>query len=148
MTSMNPKSAAKRLVALPSKDYGATAPTTSESVEIDTKGFRWATFILVSGALTGTTIAAKITESSDGFSSDAAADVTGAAFTNLGSSDDAEIHTVVVDLSKTERYLQIAFTFTSVTVSNLAAVCVLSGAADSVYVGTGGNDASVDALAP
>jgi hypothetical protein len=148
MTSQNPKSAAKRVMALPSKDYGATAPTTSEAAKIDTKGFRWATFILVGGAITGTTLAWKITESSDNFGSDTAADVTGAAGTNLASADDNEVHTIVVDLSKTERYLQAAFTFTSVTVSNIACVCVLSGAADSTYIGTAGNDASVDALAP
>ncbi len=145
MTSLNPKSAAKRVMALPAKDYGSTAPTTSEASKIDTKGFRWATFILVGGAITGTTLAWKITESSDNFSSDAAADVTGATGTSLASADDNEVHTVIVDLQKCERYLQIAFTFTSVTVANIGAVCILEGPLDSPYVGTSGVDASVDA---
>jgi hypothetical protein len=147
MGSLTPKSALKIVRAISPADYAGTAPTAgTQSVNIDTKGFRWATFVIVAGALTATSIIGKISESSDNFSSDAAADVTGATFTTLTTSTDDVIVSLTVDLSKSERYLRIAFGTFTATVSNLSAVCILSGAHDSLYIGTNGVDAN--ALGP
>lgn len=147
MTSMTPKSAFKIVPALSPADYAATAPTATQCLNIDTKGFRWATFVLHIGALTGTSFAAKVQESSDNFSADAAADITGAVFTTAtGAGSDDSLMSLTIDLSKTERYLQLAFTFSSLTVSLLSAVCILSNALDTKYLGTNGVDAT--ALGP
>lgn len=145
MSSVNPKNREKTVRNLSPKDYAATAPVAStESLYIDTKGFRWAKFILSVGTITSTgSVAAKIQESSDNFSSDAAADVSGATFTTLTGASDDSIQAVVVDCSKTERYLTVAFTFTTTTVANLSGVCILSNAVDSIYVGTNSADAAV-----
>ena len=145
MSSGNPKSGRKILRALSPKDYASTAPTTTECQKIDTKGFRWAQFVIVSGALTGSSIACVVSDSNDNFVGDPAVAVTGATFTTLASANDDVIHSVVIDLTKCKRYLQLTFT-TTMTVGNMAAICILSHAADSAYIGTGGVDASVDAL--
>lgn len=146
MTAMTPKSAVLFKSALSPKDYGSTAPTATQCINIDTKGFRWATFLVQTGTVTGTSIAVKVQESSDNFVSDAAADVTDADFTTLAATDDDQWESLTIDLQKCERYLQLAFTFSAITVANLAASCVLSGAADSAYIGTDGVDAA--ALGP
>ena len=142
MGSQTARSELKIVRAISPADYAGTAPTAgTQSVNIDTLGFRWATFVIVAGAMTATNVIGKISESSDNFSSDAAADVTGATFTALTTSTDDAIRTLTVDLSKTERYLRIAFGTFTATVSNLSAVCILSQAAESGYVGTNGVDA-------
>ena len=149
MASGNPKSSQKTVAALYPKDYGNTAPAAStESFYIDTRGFRWAKFVLLAGGVAGTAIDCAVKESSDNFSSDAAAAVTGASFTTIGNTGDNQVQAVIIDCDKTERYLNLAFTFNTITASNLAAVCILSNAEDSVYVGTGGVDAKVTTVAP
>lgn len=150
MPSGNPKSGEKTVLALKLKDYAAIAPTGAELVAVDTKGFRFAKFVITSGVLTMSagSIAFKVQESSDNFVSDAAADVTGATFAALTGGDDDEVHSVIVKCSETERYLKLFAAFGTVTVAGLSGNCVLSEPIDSVYVGTGGNDASVDAVAP
>ena len=73
----------------------------------------------------------------------------GATFTALDGNSDNSIHSVIVDCQKTERYLKIAGTSpTTSTVMLLAGICILSGAVDSVWIGTNGVDASVEAVAP
>lgn len=148
MASGNPKSGRKTLNGLIPKDYGSTAPTTSECQKIDTLGFRWCSFILNVGNVAGTSIDWKISQSSDNFSSDAAADVTGATGTQIGNTGDNQTQVIVIDCSKTERYLQPTFTFSSITAAALSITVELSGAADSAYIGTAGNNAKVVAVAP
>ena len=143
--NLHPKYTRKTLNALSPKDYATTAPTTSEAQKIDTLGFRWATFILNVGTITGTSLDWKISESSDNFSSDTAADVTSATGTQLTGASDNTTHVIVVDCSKTERYLQMTFSASSITAMNLSGICILSNPIDSPYVGTGGVDAKVEA---
>jgi hypothetical protein len=143
MGSQTPRSALKIVRAISPADYAGTAPTAgTQSVNIDTLGFRWATFTIIAGAMTATNVIGKITQSSDNFVSDAAADVTGATFTALTTSTDDAIRTLTVDLSKCERYLRIEFGTFTATVSNLSAACVLSQSHDSGYIGTNGVDAN------
>ena len=151
MSSQNPKSGRKILRAVNCKDYASATPATTDCISIDTRGFRWAQFVIVAGVMTvaSGTLPLKIVESSDDFSSDAATDVTGATFTALDGNSDNSIHSVIVDCQKTERYLKIAGTSpTTSTVMLLAGICILSGAVDSVWIGTNGVDASVEAVAP
>lgn len=148
MPSYNPKSRTKTLNGLIPKDYGNTAPTTSECQKIDTKGFKWCAFVLNVGNVAGTSIDWKISESSDNFSSDTAADVTGATGTQIGNTGDNQTQVIVVNCSKTERYLQATFTFSSITAAALSITVHLSGATDTAYIGTGSVDAKVVAVAP
>lgn len=143
MSAGNPKWNEKTLNGLIPKDYAATAPTTSESQKIDTAGFRFAKAILNVGNVAGTSIAWKISESSDNFVSDTAADVAGATGTLIGNTGDNQTQVIIVDCTKSERYLQATFTFDTVTASALSLIWILSEPIDSVYVGTGGVDAKV-----
>lgn len=142
MASNLPRSAVKIVNALSPDDYGGTAPNATQCLNIDTRGFRWATFAVTVGNVAGTSVACKVQESSDNFSSDAAADITGAAFSNWGNTDDNTTKSITIDLQKCERYLQLAFTYDTISASDVAAVCILSGSADTLYVGTGGVDAN------
>lgn len=146
MTAFTPKSAFKIVDALSADDFGNTAPTNTQCLNIDTKGFRWATFAVNCGNIAGTSATVKVQESSDNFSADAAADVTGATFTVWGDTSDNITRSLTIDLQKCERYLELAFTYASITASNFAAVCILSHALDSAYIGTNGIDAN--ALGP
>lgn len=148
MTAMTPKSAFKIVDALSADDFGSTAPNATQCLNIDTKGFRWATFVVNCGNIAGTSAIAKVQESSDNFVSDAAADVTGAAFTTWGDSSDNTTRSLTIDLQKCERYLQLAFTYDSITASNFAGICILSHALDSAYIGTGGVDANAQGPFP
>lgn len=148
MASGNPKSFCKTLNGLIPKDYGSTAPTTSECQKIDTLGAHWAKFTLNVGNVAGTSIDWKISQSSDNFSSDAAADVTGATGTQIGNTNDNQTQVIIVNCYKTERYLQPTFTFSSITAAALSITVELFGQADSLYIGTAGNDAKVVAVAP
>lgn len=143
MSLRNPKFCEKTLSFLIPKDYAATAPTTTESQKIDTKGFKFAKFILNVGNVAGTSIAWKISESSDNFSSDTAADVTGATGTLIGNTGDNQTQVIIVDCQKTERYLQATFTFDTVTASALSGIVVLERPIAGNVVGTGGVDAKV-----
>lgn len=151
MTSRNPKSCLKISRAVACKDYASATPATTDCVAVDTKGFTWATCIMHTGVMTvaAGNLPLIIVESSDNFSSDTATAVTGAAWTALDGGDDNEVHTVTVNCSKTERYLKVQGTSpTTSTVMLLSGVWVLSGPIDSAYVGTGGVDASHDAIVP
>lgn len=143
MSANNPKYNRKTLNGLIPKDYAATAPTTSESQKIDTSGFRQCTFILNVGNVAGTSIAWKISESSDNFSSDTAADVTGATGTLIGNTGDNQTQVIIVDCTKSERYLQATFTFDTITASALSLTVLLEEPQDMAYIGTGGVDAKV-----
>jgi len=138
MASNTPKSALKIVNALSPDDFSSTAPTSGQCLNIDTSGFRWATFVVTVGNVTGTSIAARVQESSDNFVADAAADVTGAAIPVWGGSDDNTTKSITIDLYQSERYLKLAFTYASITASDVAAVCILSVARDSLDVGTAG----------
>jgi len=143
MASLTPKSAVKIVNALSPDDYGNTAPTASQCLNIDTLGFRWATFVVQVGNVAGTSIACKIQESSTSdMTTDAAADITGASFANWGDTSDNVTRSITIDLQRCERYLQLAFTYSSITASDVSACCILWGAGDSLSVGTAGIDAN------
>lgn len=140
MASYTPKSALKIVNALLPDDFGSTAPNATQCLNIDTAGFRWATFVVQVGNVAGTSITAKVQESSlsDFGGGDPAADVTGASIPVWGDGDDGTLKSITIDLQRCERYLQLAFTYSSITASDLSAVCILSGAQDSADIGTAG----------
>lgn len=139
----NPKYNRKVLTALPPLDYGNCSGLDAACVYIDTKGFKFAEFTVVAGAITGTSLNGIVQDCAT--SGGSYADVTGASITALASATDDVIRSVVVDCSKTARYLKLDFTASSMTVTNICAICSLSGPSDSPYVGTGGVDANVNA---
>lgn len=135
MSYQDPKNTCKVIRMLKPADHGASAPTTA-NVSVDTKGFEWARIDVQVGTITGTKIEWTVQESSDDGSADAFADVTGAVGTDIATTNDDVVHSIVIKTSKVERYLKIAWTYTSVTVSPLAATCTLYAAQDSKYLGT------------
>jgi hypothetical protein len=138
MASLTPKSAVKIVNALVPDDFGNTAPNATQCLNVDTLGFRWATFVVQVGNVAGTSITCKVQESSDNFVSDAASDITGASIPVWGDTDDSTLKSITIDLQRCERYLQLAFTYGSITASDVSACCILWGATDSLSIGTAG----------
>ncbi len=140
MASLTPKSAVKIVNALLPDDFGNTAPSAAQCLNVDTLGFRWATFVVQVNNVAGTSVACKVQEStlSDFGGGDPASDIAGAAFSNWGDGDDGVLKSITIDLQRCERYLQLAFTYGSITASDVSACCILWGATDSLSIGTAG----------
>lgn len=123
-------------------DYVDTAPTGTDNVSVDCKGFRQALVLVTAGTLTGgTDWTATVQQSSDNASSDAFADIEGTPTAKtkitLVATDDGKTLGVLIDLNNTERYLKLAWANTGTwTVSELSACVVLLGAHDSKFIGT------------
>jgi hypothetical protein len=127
-------------------DYVDTAPTSTDNVSVDTKGFRFALVVVSAGTLTGGTAwTATVQQSSDDGSVDTFADIeaspTADTQISLGAGDDGETHAVLIDTSRTERYLKLAWANTGTwTVSELSACVILTNAADTASIGTSNID--------
>lgn len=147
MGSQQPRSGIKIVSALRPDDYGSTAPNATQCLNIDTLGFRWAVFSVDVGNVAGTSITA-IVQQDDNSAMSSATSVTGATMTVWGNTSDNTQRSITIDLSKTERYLQLAFTYDTISASDVSAVCVLSGAHDSAYIGTNGVDAQNEGVFP
>lgn len=124
------------------KDYVDTAPTGSDNVSCDTKGFRFAKVTVKSGTLTGgTSWAWKVQQSSDNASSDAFADIeavlTAKTSGTFLAANDQATHIIIIDLTAVERYLKLAWTKTGTfTVSQLSASIELFNPVDSDFLGS------------
>jgi len=105
-------------------DHGNSAPTT---VIIDTKGFDELEVVWDVGVMAGTSIACKIEEGALANMTDAA-DVSGAVFTTVTTSNDDKTYVGRINLRGRARYIRAAFTFTAVTQSKMGMIGVLSEA--------------------
>ena len=94
--------AVKAAVGIQADDYGAV---TTDGTGIDTQGFHQALIVLNVGTVT-TSLDVKVQESSDDGSSDAYADVSGAAFAQATTANDNTVYVARVNLTGTERYIR------------------------------------------
>lgn len=134
----HPKNTTKVVPITLPKDYVDTAPTSTDNIGVDTRGWRFARFDIISGALTGgTSWTATLQQSSDNGSTDTYANVESTPATTVATftaSDDGEVHSLIVDLHAAglERYLKLAWAKSGTfTASALAATCTLSGPNDT-----------------
>lgn len=144
MSLQDPKSQTKTKILTRPLDYVDTAPTSTDNVGADTRGFRFARIDVIAGTLTGgTSWTATLQHSSDDGVGDAYADVesspTSKTVVTLTAAEDGSVESLVVDLHATnlERYLKLAWANTGTfTVSGLAATITLFNPVDTAYLGT------------
>jgi hypothetical protein len=119
---------AKYVLALPpiSVAGGATATDT----EVDTKGFDYAEFIIMSG-LVGANGVSEITIQESDTSGSGEANITDATFTDLVDADDNKILCCFLDLRKRKRYLSLVLTNGATNASVMAALVRLSRAEEA-----------------
>jgi hypothetical protein len=86
---------------------GDHAVGTLNGTGIDTTGYNRALIILNSGTNgAGGTVDVKVQESSDDGATDAYADISGAAFSQITESNDNEIYLMDIDLTPVEKYIR------------------------------------------
>lgn len=95
-------------------DPDAYAATTTNGSGIDTLGYHQALVVVSAGDIT-TSLDVKIQESSDDGSSDAYADVTDAAFTQILAAADNVVAVGRINLTGTERYIRVVGTSVGAT---------------------------------
>ena len=96
----------KAAVGISADDYGAV---TTDGTGIDTRGYHQALVVLNVGTVT-TSLDVKVQQSSDDGSSDAYADISGAAFTQVTTANDVTVYVARVNLDATERYIRVVGT--------------------------------------
>lgn len=142
MTLQDPKNTTKSTELTLLKDYVDTAPTGSDNISCDTKGWRFAKIIFCAGTLTGgTSWTGTVQQSSDNGSVDSFANIessptakTQAVF--LAANDQTD-KIVVIDLASVERYLKISWAKSGTfTVSQLAVRIELYGPCDTALLGS------------
>lgn len=142
MTLQDPKNTTKTLVVTIPKNYVDTDPTGAEVIAVDTKGYRFARFDIITGTITGGTAwTATLQQSSDNGSSDAYANIesspTAKTQVSLADANDSVVKSFVVDLTAVERYLKLSWANTGTwSASNLAATCTLFGPCDTAFLGS------------
>ncbi len=142
MSLQDPSSVTKTVIATIPKNYVDTAPTGAEVIAVDTKGFRFARFDIISGTITGGTAwIAKCQSSSDNAVADAYADIesspTAKTQVSFADANDSAIKSFVIDCAAVERYLKLSWSKTGTwSASNLAATCTLFNPVDTDYLGT------------
>lgn len=132
---MNDKLHFSRTIALPAASYANTGAANTASVEVDGFGFRWALVTMNAGTV-GTSLDATLQASAT--SGSGHADITSADFTQLTGAGGGSI---LVDLKKVARYLQLDFTLGGTCV--FGAEIVLFDPADTDYVSASEHDAVV-----
>ena len=98
---------------------GATATTT----EVDTKGFRYAVYLVQAGLIPSTGFATLKLQEGD--TSGSLSDVTGGALTALVDADDGKISAIFVDLRYRKRYQNLVLTNGATNASLMAATVIL-----------------------
>ena len=104
--SLSDVAAMKAAVGISADDYGAV---TTDGTGIDTRGYHQALVVLNVGTVT-TSLDVKVQQSSDDGSSDAYADISGAAFTQVTTANDVAVYVARVNLDATERYIRVVGT--------------------------------------
>lgn len=104
--SLSDVAAMKAAVGISADDYGAV---TTNGTGIDTRGYHQALVVLNVGTVT-TSLDVKVQQSSDDGSSDAYADISGAAFTQVTTANDVTVYVARVNLDATERYIRVVGT--------------------------------------
>ena len=117
-----------------------SAGGTATGVEIDTRGFRCAEFVITTGTVSatadGTINVQSATTSGGSFST-----ISGAVFTVAATDDDTQLRGFI-DLDQMDRYLQLDVTGGTGGASLLGAVVILSGAnntSQQIDTGSGGD---------
>lgn len=95
-------------------DPDAYAATTTNGAGIDTMGYHQALIVVSAGDI-DTSLDVKVQESSDDGSSDAYADITGAAITQILAAADNVVAVGRINLNGTERYIRVVGTSAGTT---------------------------------
>ena len=136
----DPATGTKTVVAIASQSITSATDTNSSGIDLsEFKG--WVKIVVNAGTFTGASPAMDIDiqESSDDGSSDAYADVTGASFTQITTSNDAQLHVARLLPSAVERYIRIqatsSGTITAIPIGITVELCGPgdSGDADNTY---------------
>lgn len=142
MSLQDPSSTTKVVLATIPKNYADTDPTGAEVIAVDTEGFRFARFDIVSGTITGGTAwTATCQQSSDNAAADAYANIesspTAKTQVSFADANDSVVKSFVIDCTATERYLKLLWANTGTwSASNLSATCTLFNPQDTEYLGT------------
>ena len=142
MTLQDPKNTTKSLELTKLKDYVNTAPTGSDNIGIDTKGWRFAKVIALAGTMTGgTSWDLTIQHSNDNGSGDAYANIEASPTAKTKATFlVADVQTdkiMVIDLTATKRWLKLAWGKTGTfTLSQLGVRIELYNALDTAFLGS------------
>lgn len=142
MSLQDPSSVTKTVLVTIPKNYADIPPTGAEVIAVDTKGFRFARFDIVTGTITGgTTWTATCQQSSDNAVGDAYANIesspTAKTQVSLADANDSAIKSFVIDCTAAERYLKLLWAKTGTwSASNMSATCTLFNPVDTDYIGT------------
>lgn len=123
-------SSAKFLQGFPPEDVAAGAA--GDGTEIDTKGYRWAIFVLQTGVMDAASTYDMQIEETDvtGFGG-TVSDITGALVQTINT-DDNSTFVVAIDLQQADRYLRVKdFTVGGVASAAISVTVILSQAKDS-----------------